>query len=66
MTELADAMAALGVTDWRLLGGPGAYRDSGMVGTPPNERPDCFWRADLLAATAPSSRSSARCGPRWS
>ena len=50
MTELADAMAALGVTDWRLLGGPGTYRDSGMIGTPPNDRPDCFWRADLLAA----------------
>lgn len=47
-TELAAAMAALGVSDWRLLGGPGAYRDSGMVGTPANDRPDCFWRADLL------------------
>ena len=23
MIELADAMTALGVTDWRLLGGPG-------------------------------------------
>ena len=50
MTELAGAMAALGVTDWRLLGGPGTYRDSGMVGTPSNVRPDCFWRADLLEA----------------
>jgi N-acetyl-1-D-myo-inositol-2-amino-2-deoxy-alpha-D-glucopyranoside deacetylase len=50
MTELADAMAALGVADWRLLGGPGTYRDSGMMGTPANERPGCFWRADLLAA----------------
>jgi len=50
LIELADAMAALGVADWRLLGGPGTYRDSGMVGTPPNDRPDCFWRADLLAA----------------
>lgn len=48
--ELAAAMARLGVTDHRLLGGPGAYRDSGMVGTPPNERPDAFMRADLLAA----------------
>lgn len=48
--ELAAAMAELGVTDWRLLGGPGRFRDSGMVGTPPNERPDCFWRADLLDA----------------
>jgi N-acetyl-1-D-myo-inositol-2-amino-2-deoxy-alpha-D-glucopyranoside deacetylase len=43
-------MAELGVTDWRLLGGPGRFRDSGMVGTPPNDRPDCFWRTDLLVA----------------
>ena len=50
MTELAGAMAALAVTDWRLLGGPGTYRDSGMIGTPSNDRPDCFWRADLLEA----------------
>jgi N-acetyl-1-D-myo-inositol-2-amino-2-deoxy-alpha-D-glucopyranoside deacetylase len=49
-TELAAAMGELGVTDWRLLGGPGRYRDSGMMGTPSNERPDCFWRADLLQA----------------
>lgn len=48
--ELAAAMAELGVTDWRLLGGPGRFRDSGMVGTPPNDRPDSFWRADLLTA----------------
>jgi len=48
--ELGNAMAALGVRDWRLLGEPGKYRDSGMVGTPPNDRPDCFWRSDLLAA----------------
>lgn len=51
--ELAAAMAELGVTDWRLLGGPGRFRDSGMMGVPSNDRPDCFWRADLLeAATA--------------
>ena len=48
--ELAAAMRALGITDSRLLGGPGKFRDSGMVGTPSNERPDCFWRADLLEA----------------
>ena len=48
--ELAAAMAALGVRDWRLLGGAGTYRDSGMIGTPPNDRADCFWRADLLEA----------------
>jgi len=49
-TELAAAMAELGVTDHRLLGGPGRFRDSGMMGTPQNDRPDCFWRADLLEA----------------
>ena len=48
--ELAAAMVALGVTDWRLLGGAGRFRDSGMIGTPSNERSDCFWRADLLVA----------------
>ncbi|HZC25707.1 MAG TPA: N-acetyl-1-D-myo-inositol-2-amino-2-deoxy-alpha-D-glucopyranoside deacetylase [Actinopolymorphaceae bacterium] len=48
--EMAEAMAALGVTDHRWLGGAGHFRDSGMVGTPANERPDCFWRADLRAA----------------
>ncbi|UED84351.1 N-acetyl-1-D-myo-inositol-2-amino-2-deoxy-alpha-D-glucopyranoside deacetylase [Streptomyces profundus] len=45
--ELATAMAALGVTDHRLLGGPGRYRDSGMMGLAGNDRPESFWRADL-------------------
>lgn len=48
--ELAAAMQALGVRDFRFLGGPGRFRDSGMVGTPPNDNPACFWRADLLDA----------------
>ncbi|MDP2287151.1 MAG: N-acetyl-1-D-myo-inositol-2-amino-2-deoxy-alpha-D-glucopyranoside deacetylase [Actinomycetota bacterium] len=48
--ELAASMAALGITDWRLLGGPGHFRDSGMIGTPPNDNPASFWRADLLEA----------------
>jgi N-acetyl-1-D-myo-inositol-2-amino-2-deoxy-alpha-D-glucopyranoside deacetylase len=43
--ELASAMAALGVTDHRFLGGPGHLRDSGMMGTPANEHPRAFWRA---------------------
>src|SRR3954468_2070498 len=34
--ELATAMEALGVTDHRLLGGPGRFRDSGMMGLPTN------------------------------
>ncbi len=48
--ELAEAMEMLGVADHRFLGEPGRYRDSGMMGVPSNEREDCFWRADLLAA----------------
>lgn len=50
--ELGAAMDVLGVTDWRLLGEPHKYRDSGMIGTEANDRPDCFWRADLLAAAS--------------
>jgi N-acetyl-1-D-myo-inositol-2-amino-2-deoxy-alpha-D-glucopyranoside deacetylase len=50
--ELADAMAELGVADHRFLGGPGRFRDSGMMGVPQNERPESFWQADLdLAAS---------------
>jgi len=45
--ELASAMAELGVTDHRFLGGAGRYRDSGMMGVVQNEDPDCFWQADL-------------------
>jgi N-acetyl-1-D-myo-inositol-2-amino-2-deoxy-alpha-D-glucopyranoside deacetylase len=45
--ELAAACAALGVTDHRFLGGAGRWRDSGMMGTPGNDEPGCFWRADV-------------------
>ena len=41
--ELDTAIAILGVTVHHRLG----YRDSGMVGTPANDHPDCFHRADL-------------------
>src|SRR5438270_3850612 len=50
--ELAAAMKAVGVTDHRFLGGPGRWRDSGMMGTPGNDDPRCFWRADVDAAAA--------------
>ncbi|MCZ2827106.1 MULTISPECIES: N-acetyl-1-D-myo-inositol-2-amino-2-deoxy-alpha-D-glucopyranoside deacetylase [unclassified Modestobacter] len=50
--ELGAAMAALGVTDWRFLGGAGRYRDSGMMGTAANEHPRAFWQADLDEAVA--------------
>ena len=49
--ELGEAMKILGISDWRLLGGAGRFRDSGMIGTPPNENPACFWRTDLLEAS---------------
>ncbi len=49
--ELADACAALGVTDHRFLGGPGRWSDSGMMDTPPNGEPRAFWQADLDEAT---------------
>ena len=46
--ELAAAMKELDVTDFHFLGAPDRqYRDSGMIGTLPNENVDCFWRADL-------------------
>jgi len=45
--ELDAACAALGVTDHRFLGGPGRWRDSGMMGTEGNDDPRCFWRADV-------------------
>jgi N-acetyl-1-D-myo-inositol-2-amino-2-deoxy-alpha-D-glucopyranoside deacetylase len=44
--ELAAAMRELGVSDHRFLGGPGRFRDSGMMGTPPNDRPGSFWSTD--------------------
>src|SRR5215212_4751495 len=52
IAELRAAMEALGVTDWRFLGGPGRYRDSGMMGTPANDNPRAFWNADLDEAVA--------------
>jgi len=43
--ELRVACAALGITDHRMLGGLGTYRDSGMIGTPPAAHPRAFVRA---------------------
>ncbi|MCI3272892.1 N-acetyl-1-D-myo-inositol-2-amino-2-deoxy-alpha-D-glucopyranoside deacetylase [Streptomyces cylindrosporus] len=50
LRELTAAMAELGVEDFRLLGGPGHYTDSGMMGLPDNEDPACFWQADVEEA----------------
>ncbi|MEU9784007.1 N-acetyl-1-D-myo-inositol-2-amino-2-deoxy-alpha-D-glucopyranoside deacetylase [Streptomyces phaeochromogenes] len=47
LAELAAAMGELGVGDFRSLGGPGRYHDSGMMGLPDNDDPRCFWQADV-------------------
>ncbi len=56
--ELADAMAELGVTDHRFLGGFGTYRDSGMkwhaeghAVAADDIHDNAFWRADLTEAS---------------
>lgn len=55
--ELDDAMAALGVTDHRFLGGFGTYRDSGMKWHEDGHaiaadtiHENAFWHADLTEA----------------
>jgi N-acetyl-1-D-myo-inositol-2-amino-2-deoxy-alpha-D-glucopyranoside deacetylase len=55
--ELAEAMAALGVTDHRFLGGFGTYRDSGMkwheaghAVAADEVHANAFWNADLTEA----------------
>ncbi|MER5962854.1 N-acetyl-1-D-myo-inositol-2-amino-2-deoxy-alpha-D-glucopyranoside deacetylase [Streptomyces sp. NPDC002057] len=48
--ELAAAMAELGVTDHRFLGGPGRFRDSGMMGVEQNKRENAFWNTDVDTA----------------
>jgi LmbE family N-acetylglucosaminyl deacetylase len=50
-SELALAMKELGITDFRFLGSPSVkFRDSGMMGTEPNNRADVFWQADIDTA----------------
>ncbi|WP_415951147.1 N-acetyl-1-D-myo-inositol-2-amino-2-deoxy-alpha-D-glucopyranoside deacetylase [Streptomyces sp. KLOTTS4A1] len=48
--ELDRAMKEVGVTDHRFLGGPGRYRDSGMMGLASNDAG--FWAADPDEAAA--------------
>ncbi|MCC2593970.1 N-acetyl-1-D-myo-inositol-2-amino-2-deoxy-alpha-D-glucopyranoside deacetylase [Tessaracoccus sp. OS52] len=57
LSELAEALGIMGVTDHVWLGGPGRYHDSGMGrdeqgnAIPPEELPEgAFWTADLLEA----------------
>lgn len=45
--EIAKALAILGVPNHHFLG----FRDSGMMGTEPNQHPDSFWQADFVEAT---------------
>src|SRR4029077_1175742 len=41
--EVAESAAILGVQRVEFLG----YEDSGMMGTPENDRPQAFWQADV-------------------
>jgi LmbE family N-acetylglucosaminyl deacetylase len=50
--ELVEAAAILGVARLEVLG----YRDSGMIGTPENEDPDCFWQTPVDEAAARLAR----------
>ncbi|MFD7224195.1 N-acetyl-1-D-myo-inositol-2-amino-2-deoxy-alpha-D-glucopyranoside deacetylase [Streptomyces sp. NPDC059892] len=50
--ELAAAMRELGVTDHRFLGGPGRFRDSGMMGLEQNDREGAFWHTPVDDAAA--------------
>ena len=50
--ELAEALRRLGGVESRLLG----YEDSGMMGTPDNDDPACFWQADLTEAVGRTVR----------
>jgi len=50
--ELADAAAILGVARVEILG----YRDSGMIGTPENEDPNCFWQTPVDEAASRLAR----------
>lgn len=52
LVEWERACDALGVSDRRMLGGPGRYRDSGMMGLETNQNPRAFWGADLDEAAA--------------
>jgi N-acetyl-1-D-myo-inositol-2-amino-2-deoxy-alpha-D-glucopyranoside deacetylase len=50
--ELSLAMKELGITDFRFLGAPLIkFRDSGMMGTEPNNNPDVFWQANIETAS---------------
>jgi LmbE family N-acetylglucosaminyl deacetylase len=50
--ELDEAAAILGVARVEVLG----YRDSGMIGTPENEDPECFWQTPVDEAAAKLAR----------
>ena len=46
--EVEESARQLGVARVEFLG----YVDSGMIGTPENEQPDCFWQADVDEAAS--------------
>jgi N-acetyl-1-D-myo-inositol-2-amino-2-deoxy-alpha-D-glucopyranoside deacetylase len=51
MGEMKAALAQLGNPNFEWLGGAGRWWDSGMVGTPQNDGPRAFYRADPAETT---------------
>jgi N-acetyl-1-D-myo-inositol-2-amino-2-deoxy-alpha-D-glucopyranoside deacetylase len=49
--ELAAALSEMGVREHEWLGGAGRWWDSGMAGSPDNDDPRAFHRADATATT---------------
>lgn len=58
--ELACAAEMLGIEELITFG----YRDSGMMGTPDNEHPDCLWQADPDYVTGRIVREIRRIRPQ--
>lgn len=52
MGEMKAALAQLGNPNFEWLGGAGRWWDSGMIGTPQNDDPRAFWRADPEETTS--------------
>lgn len=60
LAELHCAAETLGIKDVIALG----YRDSGMMGTPDNNHPDCLWQADADIVTGKIVREIRRLRPQ--
>ena len=60
LAELECAAGALGIQEVITFG----YRDSGMMGTPDNEHPECLWQADEAVVAGRIVREIRRLRPQ--